>query len=59
MYAAGGMAVVGKRLLEAGLLHPEENTVTGRTLGDEIGRAREPERQNVIKPLDRPLKKAA
>ena len=57
MYAAGGMAVVGKRLLEAGLLHPEESTVTGRTLGEEIGRARETEGQNVIKPLDRPLKK--
>jgi dihydroxy-acid dehydratase len=57
MYAAGGMAVVGKRLLQAGLLHPEEKTVTGRTLGEEIGRAREPEDQNVIKPLDRPLKR--
>jgi len=57
MYAAGGMAVVGKRLLEAGLLHPEENTVTGRTLGEEIRRAREPPGQDVIKPLDRPLKK--
>jgi dihydroxy-acid dehydratase len=57
MYAAGGMAVVGKRLLKAGLIHPEEKTVTGRTLGEEIGRAREPEDQNVIKPLDRPLKR--
>ena len=57
MYAAGGMAVVGKRLLEGGLLHPEEKTVTGRSLGEEIQRAREPEGQEVIKPLDRPLKK--
>jgi dihydroxy-acid dehydratase len=57
MYAAGGMAVVGKRLLEAGLLHPEEKTVTGRSLGEEIGRAREPEGQKVIKPLDQALKK--
>jgi len=57
MYAAGGMAVVGKRLLKAGLIHPEEKTVTGRTLGEEIGRAREPEDQNVVKPLDRPLKR--
>ena len=57
MYAAGGMAVVGKRLLEAGLLHPDERTVTGRSLGEEIARAREPEGQDVIKPLDRALKK--
>ena len=57
MFAAGGMAVVGKRLLQAGLLHAQEKTVTGRSLGEEIGRAPEPEDQNVIKPLDRPLKK--
>jgi dihydroxyacid dehydratase/phosphogluconate dehydratase len=37
MFAAGGMAVVGKRLLEAGLLHAQEKTVTGRSLGEEIG----------------------
>jgi len=48
---------VCKRLLEAGLLHPEEKTVTGRSLGEEIERAREPEGQDVIKLLDRPLKK--
>lgn len=57
MYAAGGMAVVGKRLLEAGLIHPDERTVTGRSLGEEIRQAREPEGQAVIKPLGRPLKK--
>jgi dihydroxy-acid dehydratase len=57
MYAAGGMAVVGKRLLEVGLLHPDEKTVTGRSLGEEIARAREPDGQDVIKPIDRPLKK--
>jgi dihydroxy-acid dehydratase len=57
MYAAGGMAVVGKRLLEAGLLYPDERTVTGLSLGEEIRRACEPEGQDVIKPLGRPLKK--
>ena len=56
MYEAGGMAVVGKRLLEAGLLHPDEQTVTGRTLGEELGRAHEPAGQTVIKPLAQPLK---
>jgi dihydroxy-acid dehydratase len=57
MYEAGGMPVVGKRLLQAGLLHPGEMTVTGRTLGAEIERSREPAGQSVIKPLDQPLKK--
>jgi len=57
MYEAGGMPVVGKRLLQAGLLHPQERTVTGRTLGEEIERAPEPDGQQVIKPLAQPLKK--
>lgn len=56
MYEAGGMAVVGKRLLEAGLLHPDEATVSGRTLGEEIAQAHEPLGQQVIKPLAAPLK---
>ncbi len=56
MYEAGGMAVVGKRLLQAGLLHPQERTVTGRTLGEEVERAPEPAGQQVIKPLEQPLK---
>jgi len=56
MYEAGGMAVVGKRLLEAGLLHPDEQTVTGRTLGEEIARTAEPPGQAVIRPLSAPLK---
>ena len=57
MYEAGGMAVVGKRLVEAGLLHADEKTVTGRSLGAEIARAHEPAGQSVIKPLSQALKK--
>jgi dihydroxy-acid dehydratase len=57
MYEAGGMPVVGKRLLEAGLLHPDERTVTGRTLGEELAGAHEPAGQTVIKPLTQALKK--
>ncbi|HKA61548.1 MAG TPA: dihydroxy-acid dehydratase [Methylomirabilota bacterium] len=56
MYEAGGMAVVGKRLLEAGLLHAGAKTVSGRTLGEEIRAASEPPGQNVIKPLGKALK---
>jgi dihydroxy-acid dehydratase len=56
MYAAGGMPVVGKRLMEAGLLHPDEATVTGRTLGEEITQAKETAGQDVIKPLAKALK---
>jgi dihydroxy-acid dehydratase len=56
MYDAGGMAVVGKRLLEARLLHGTEKTVTGRTIGEEVKAAPEPAGQQVIKPLAKALK---
>jgi dihydroxy-acid dehydratase len=57
MYEAGGMAVVGKRLVEAGLIHAGERTVTGRTLGEEIAARPEPRGQQVIKPLAEALKR--
>jgi dihydroxy-acid dehydratase len=56
MYRAGGMAVVAKRLLDAGLLHAGEMTVTGRTIGEEATAARESSGQEVIRPLATPLK---
>jgi dihydroxy-acid dehydratase len=56
MYQAGGMAVVARRLLDAGLLHENEPTVTGRTIGEEARAARETPGQEVIHPVDRPLK---
>jgi dihydroxy-acid dehydratase len=56
MYQAGGMAVVGKRLLEGGMLHAGEKTVTGRTIGEEVKAASEPAGQQVIKPLAKALK---
>jgi len=56
MYDAGGMAVVAKRLMEAGLLHEKELTVTRRTIGEEAQRAPETPGQKVIRPLAQPLK---
>jgi dihydroxy-acid dehydratase len=56
MYEAGGMPVVGKRLLESGILHAGEKTVTGRTIGDEVKAAPEPAGQQVIKSLAKALK---
>ena len=56
MYRAGGMAVMAKRLLDAGLLYPDEMTVTGRTIGEEARAARETPGQEVIRPLKKPLK---
>jgi dihydroxy-acid dehydratase len=56
MYEAGGMAVVASRLREARLLHEDEPTVTGRTIGEEARAARETPGQQVIRPLGNPLK---
>ena len=56
MHEAGGMALVARRLLDAGLLHGSERTVTGRTIGEEARAARETPGQKVIRPLGDPLK---
>ncbi len=56
MYEAGGMPLVAKRLMEAGLLHVKEKTVTGRTIGEEAQAAPEPPGQDVIKPLKHAIK---
>src|SRR5439155_18333020 len=56
MHDAGGMAVVAKRLLDAGLLHPDEMTVTGLTIGEEASAAHETPSQTVIRTLANPLK---
>ena len=56
MYEAGGMPLVGKRLLEAGLLHAGEKTVTGRSIGDEVKNAAEPVGQKVIRRLTEAIK---
>jgi dihydroxy-acid dehydratase len=56
MHEAGGMAVVAKRLLDAGLLHAAEKTVTGRTIGEEAKAGREAPGQKVIRPLNNSLK---
>jgi dihydroxy-acid dehydratase len=56
MYAAGGMAMVARRLLEAKVLHPDEMTVSGRTIGEEARAAQETTGQQVIRPLANPLK---
>ncbi len=56
LYAAGGTTLVAKRLLEAGLLHGNQPTVTGKTIGDEATRATETAGQQVLRPLTSPIK---
>jgi len=56
MHDAGGMAVVAQRLLEAGLLHGDAPTVTGRTIAEEAHAGRETPGQKVIRLLSDPIK---
>ena len=56
LYAAGGVPVVAKRLLEGGLLHEDAITVTGRTVGEHAREAGETPGQQVVRPMDDPIK---
>jgi dihydroxy-acid dehydratase len=56
LYAAGGTALVAKRLLEAGILRGECPTVTGRSIGEEANSAKETPGQEVVRKLNAPLK---
>jgi dihydroxy-acid dehydratase len=56
LYRAGGIPLILKRLLEAGILHADELTVTGRTIGEEAEAAEEAPGQEVVRPLDDPRK---
>jgi dihydroxy-acid dehydratase len=56
LYAAGGTALVAKRLLDAKILHESTITVTGRTLAEEAASAKEAPHQEVVRKLDKPLK---
>jgi dihydroxy-acid dehydratase len=56
LYRAGGVRLIAKRLKDAGLLHEDAINVSGKTVGEEADAAREGRDQQVIRPLDDPLK---
>ena len=56
LFAAGGTTLVAKRLLDAGILHAHQPTVTGRTIGAEASLAKETSGQEVLRPLSNPIK---
>jgi dihydroxy-acid dehydratase len=57
MHRAGGIRLLVKRLLQGKLIHPSAKTVTGLSIGAEGETAVEAPDQEVIAPLDKPLKK--
>jgi dihydroxy-acid dehydratase len=56
LYRAGGVPLILRRLAEAGKLHGDALTVSGRTIGEEAEAASEAEGQEVVRPLSDPLK---
>ena len=59
-YAAGtrggGVPLILRNLKRGGLLHEDEMTVTGRTIGEEVADAEEEPGQDVVLPVESPLK---
>jgi dihydroxy-acid dehydratase len=53
---AGGTRFFGKRLLDGRLIDGSQLTVTGRSLAEELQNAEEDEGQDVIAPVERPLR---
>ena len=56
LFKAGGTTLVAKRLLDAGILHADQPTVTGRTIGEEAKQAKETPGQEVLRALSNPIK---
>jgi len=56
IHDAGGVALVIRELLKRDLLHADAPTVDGRTISEIAAAARESEGQDVVVPIDRPLK---
>ena len=53
---AGGTQLLGRRLVEAGLVDGSQLTPTGRTIAEEVEGAEETPGQDVIVPIENPLK---
>jgi dihydroxy-acid dehydratase len=56
VHDAGGVALVARELLKAGLVHGDAPNVDGRTLGDIATAVVERPGQEVVVPIERPLK---
>jgi dihydroxy-acid dehydratase len=57
LYRAGGVGVLVKRLADAGVLHADALTVTGRAVGEEAEATEETPGQVVVRSVDQPIKK--
>ena len=56
LYHAGGIQLVAKRLIEAGLIHGDALTVTGKTIAEAAEMTKETAGQEVVRAMNNPLK---
>jgi dihydroxy-acid dehydratase len=56
LYKAGGIQLVAKRLIDAGLIHAGALTVTGKTIGEAAQGVKETAGQEVVRSMEHPLK---
>ena len=56
LFRAGGVPLILSRLSEAGLLHRDQMTVSGRTIGEEADAVNEAPGQDVVRPVGDPVK---
>jgi len=56
LYKAGGIELVAKRLVEAGLVDGGQMTASGKTLAEGALQAREAQGQEVVRTLENPIK---
>src|SRR5947209_626059 len=55
---AGGIPVLAKRLYDGGYVHSDAMTITGKSFGEQVQIANETPGQDVIRPLENPIKKS-
>ena len=56
LYKAGGIQLVAKRLIEAGLIYGDAMTVLGKTIAEAAQMTKETAGQEVVRPMANPLK---
>jgi len=56
LYQAGGIQLVAKRLIDAGLIHGDTITVTGKTIAEAAQMTNETAGQEVVRAVNNPLK---
>jgi dihydroxy-acid dehydratase len=57
VHRAGGIPLIAKKLLAAGLIDGAQMTPSGKTIAEEAARATETPGQDVVKPVSNPVKK--